>query len=440
METILVVDDEQAFRQQLQTILEGDGYAVECAVSAREAAAACDRRKFDLVLSSLRLPEALTLQRRVADQSPETPFIVMAAPGSLAAAGEAIRNGAAGFAGKPLASVEELLLLVRRALDNSRLALEREFLRDQESARFNCQDIVTRDPAMLATLELAREAASSSDAVLITGEHGTGRQLLARCLHAGSPRARYAFVAVNCAGVAPALLESELFGHEKGALGGAPSRRLGRCERAHLGTLFLAEAGALDASLQTRLLRMLREGFFERTGSARQIPADVRVIAADAGGLKRQVAEGTFREDLYHLLTKVALNLPPLRERRGDIPALARLFICHAGRRLGKPETALTPAAENALTLYDWPGNVRELENVMERVAMTCTGRVEAADLPIGQAVREKPLLWKDIERQAIEEALRTNGGNRTRAARQLGISLRTLQYRLKEWSTAARA
>ncbi len=441
METILVVDDDAGFRKLLETILTGEGYTVETAASVRDAAAAGDRRQFHLVLTDLRLPDGdgLEVLRRFAERSPETPVIMITAFATVCNAVEAMKLGAADYIGKPLSSPEELRLLVRRTLDQSRIAQERELLREEEKARINCDNLIARDPKMLEALEMVRRVAPTAATVLLMGESGTGKEVLARCIHANSPRADRAFVAVNCAALAPSLIESELFGHERGSFTGAVAQHVGRFERAHRGTLFLDEIGELDANLQSKLLRVLQEKTFERVGGTRQIGVDVRVIAATNRDLKRQVGEGRFREDLFYRLNTFPLVVPPLRERRADIAALARHFLSRAARNLKKPEMVLTQGAENALLLYDWPGNVRELENVMERVAILCDRRVEARDLPIGdRPAQVQPLLWKDIERQAIEDALRMNGGNRTRAARQLGISLRTLQYRLKEWGVNA--
>jgi transcriptional regulator with GAF, ATPase, and Fis domain len=283
-------------------------------------------------------------------------------------------------------------------------------------------------------LELAGRVAPTSATVLITGESGTGKEVIARCIHANSPRGQKVFVAVNCAALSPTLIESELFGHERGAFTGAVGQHLGRFERAHGGTLFLDEIGELDGNLQAKLLRVLQERTFERVGGTRQLTVDVRVIAATNRNLKQQVAEGKFREDLYYRLNLFPIEVPPLRERRPDIVKLARFFLERAARNLGKAGLALTAEAERVLVEYDWPGNVRELENTMERVTILCDEVVEPDDLPVSSAGPAHPVLFKDIERQAIEDALRANQGNRTRTARQLGISLRTLQYRLKEY------
>jgi len=270
--------------------------------------------------------------------------------------------------------------------------------------------------------------------VLLTGESGTGKEVIARCIHSNSARSQRVFVPVNCAALSPTLIESELFGHEKGAFTGAVGQHLGRFERAHGGTLFLDEIGELDANLQAKLLRVLQEKTFERVGGTRQISVDVRVIAATNRNLKNVAAEGRFREDLYYRLNRFPIEIPPLRDRASDIEPLADYFLRRAAVELGKAPPVLARDAVRVLQSYRWPGNVRELENAMERMAILCEERVGAGDLAMLHAEECRPLLWRDIERQAIEEALRMNRGNRTLAAQQLGISLRTLQYRLKEY------
>jgi two-component system response regulator AtoC len=436
MDTILVIDDDPGFRKLLETILSGEGYTVETGASVAEAIRAGNRRQFDLVISDLKLPDGDGLQilRWWKEHMPETPVIMVTGFGTVASAVEAMKLGAVDYLGKPLSSPDELRLLVEKALEQRRIAEERRLLREEEAGRFSCGSIVAGDPKMVRVLELVRKVAPTNATVLITGESGTGKELIARCIHANSPRAQKIFVPVNCAALSPTLIESELFGHERGAFTGAAGQHAGRFERAHGGTLFLDEIGELDANLQAKLLRVLQEKTFERVGGARQISVDVRVIAATNRNLKQAVAEGKFREDLYYRLNLFPIEVPPLRERPADIPRLARFFLARAAQNLGKPNLMLTPEAERVLAAYAWPGNVRELENTMERVAILCDEAIEPDDLPVTSSGPARPVLFKDIERQAIEDALRANDGNRTRTARQLGISLRTLQYRLKEY------
>lgn len=439
MERILVIDDDPGFRNLLETILVGEGYGVENAGSVAEAVRAGGRRNYDLVVADMKLPDGdgLAVLRWWMENIPETPVIMITAFGTIASAVEAMKLGAVDYLGKPLSSPDELRLLVRKALDQRQLAGNYALLREEEADRFSCGNLVADDPRMERVLELTRRVAPTDTTVLISGESGTGKELIARCIHKNSPRAEKIFVAVNCAALSPSLIESELFGHEKGSFTGAAGQHLGRFERAHAGTLFLDEIGELDGNLQAKLLRVLQEKTFERVGGTREIAVDVRVIAATNRNLRQSVADGKFREDLYYRLNTFPIEVPPLRERPSDIPKLARFFLGRAARNLGKPHLVLTPEAEKVLLAYGWPGNVRELENTMERVAILCDDVIEPDDLPVTTTGPARPVLFKDIERQAIEDALRTNDGNRTKTARQLGISLRTLQYRLKEYCIA---
>ena len=439
MECILVVDDDPGFRSLLETILRGEGYQVEAAGTVAEALSAGSRRSYHLVISDLKLPDGTGLEilRHWKQEMPEVPVIMITAFGTVASAVEAMKSGAADYLGKPLSSPDELRLVVRNALEQNHTLRERDLLREQEDARFACGDLIAGDPKMVRVIELAQKVAPTQATVLITGESGTGKEIIARCLHRNSPRGQRVFAAVNCAALSPTLIESELFGHERGAFTGAVGQHAGRFEREHGGTLFLDEIGELDASLQAKLLRVLQEKVFERVGGSRLITSDVRIIAATNRNLKQQVAEGKFREDLYYRLNTFPIDLPPLRDRPSDIRRLARYFLERAGRELGKTGLLLSPEAENILLAYSWPGNVRELENTMERVGILCDEIIEADDLPITSTGPTRPVLFKDIERRSIEDALRENQGNRTRTARQLGISLRTLQYRLKDYNIA---
>ena len=441
MATILIIDDDPGFRKLLETILIGEGYNIKSGGSVSDARRLGAERSYDLVLSDLKLPDGDGLQVLgwFAEQAPRTPVIMITAFGTVATAVEAMKLGAVDYLDKPLRSPDELRLLVRRALENRRIAREREVLREQESAGFSCNSMIADDPRMKQLLEMARKVAPTNATVLLTGESGTGKELLARCIHSNSTRAQRVFVAVNCAALSPTLIESELFGHEKGSFTGAVAQHAGRFERADGGTLFLDEIGELDAHLQSKLLRVLQEKTLERVGGKRQIEVDVRVVAATNRNLQKMVAEGGFREDLFYRLNTFPLEIPPLRERTADIPILAKFFLQRAARSFGKPDLELTPEAEALLAAYEWPGNVRELENLMERMAILCDGRVDAGDLPFGDGNAEaaRPSKWRDIERRAIEDSLRRNAGNRTRAAKELGISLRKLQYRLKEYGYA---
>ncbi len=436
MERILVIDDDPGFRELLEAILAGEGYVVDVGASVADAVRLCGGRQYDLVLSDLKLGDGsgIDILRSCAEQMPDTPVIMITAFGTIESAVEAMKLGAVNYLGKPLQSPDELRLTVRRTFDERRTKREYAAIREEQACRFDCQGLIASDPKMSPVLELVRKVAPTVATVLLTGESGTGKEVIARCIHINSPRAERIFVAVNCAALAPTLIESELFGHEKGAFTGAMGQHLGRFERAHGGTLVLDEIGELDGNLQAKLLRALQEKTFERVGGTRQIIADVRIIAATNRDLKRLVSEGRFREDLYYRLNRFPVEIPPLRERLADVEPLAQYFLRRASKELGKPVPVLTRAAIQVLQSYAWPGNVRELENVMERVAILCGGPVDAPDLSMLRPEDRKPLRWRDIERHAIEEALRMNQGNRTLAAQQLGIGLRTLQYRLKEY------
>ena len=433
---ILVVDDDPGFRRLLETILKGEGYEVATASNKQVALHLCERKQYHLVISDLKLPDGdgIEILRWLREHAPEVPVILISGFGTVATAVEAMKLGAFDFLSKPLQNPDELRLLVRKVFDSVSVQHESALFREEESARFDCGAIIAGDPKMVKVLELARKVAPTHATVLITGESGTGKEIIARCIHRHSPRAGRIFVAVNCAALAPTLIESELFGHEKGAFTGAVAQHVGRFERAQGGTLFLDEIGELDGNLQAKLLRVLQEKTFERVGGTREMTADVRVIAASNRDLKEQVGAKKFREDLYYRLNMFPIELPPLRERGKDVLELARFFLARAARSLNRKPLRLTSEAEQVLLGYNWPGNVRELENLMERMAILCEETVEADDLPITATGPARPTLFKDIERQAILDALAANEGNRTRTARQLGISLRTLQYRLKEY------
>lgn len=440
---ILVVDDDPGFRGLLEAILKGEGYGVVTAGSVGEARRAGSG--FGVVLTDLRLPDGDGLQvlRWSREQSPDTPVVVITAFGAVPTAVEAMKLGALDYLTKPLASPAELRQLVRKAIASSRPAGAPA---ETAPSPQGCGSMIAGHPSMLRIVELIAKVAPTSATVLISGESGTGKENIARCIHGQSQRAGGPFVAINCAALSPTLIESELFGHEKGAFTGAASQHTGRFERAHGGTLFLDEIGELDANLQAKLLRVLQERQFERVGGTRLISVDTRVVAATNRDLRKLVSEGGFREDLYYRLNLFPIEVPPLRARGNDILDLARFFLARAGKRLGRSSgLTLTPAAENALLAHSWPGNVRELENMMERAAILCEdGVVEVPALllpaagadsrPAGGVAKS----FKDIEQQAILDALTANGGNRTRAAQQLGISLRTLQYRLKDYGINA--
>jgi DNA-binding NtrC family response regulator len=419
---LLVVDDEPSFRALLRDILEEAGHAVTEARDGAEALAFLDRGAFDVVLTDRQMPkvDGLELIRRVRARPSPPPVVVLTAHGSIPEAVDAVRLGAADYITKPLPSPQALVDLVASLLP-----------REEEE-----DDFVTGDPATKELLALVDRVASRDIAVLVTGESGTGKELIARRLHARSPRAAGPFVAVNAAAFPETLAESELFGAERGAFTGADQARPGRFEEANGGTLFLDEVGELPVSLQAKLLRVLEERVVRRLGGPRDLPVDVRLVAATNRDLTQESDSGTFRQDLFFRLAVVVLTVPPLRERPGDIPLLARHFATRLAGRHRVPVPEVTDEALSALSAHSWPGNVRELRNVLERAIVVRGGElIRRGDLGLaGSASGASSLDRSHREREALLAALRRTGGRREEAARLLGISVRTLYYRLKQW------
>jgi DNA-binding NtrC family response regulator len=419
---VLVVDDEPPFRALLRDILEGAGHAVTEARDGAEALAFLDRGAFDVVLTDRQMPkvDGLELVRRIRARPSPPPVVVLTAHGSIPEAVDAVRLGAADYITKPLPSPGALVDLVASLLP-----------REEEG-----DDFVTEDPATKELLVLVDRVAPRDIAVLVTGESGTGKELIARRLHARSPRAKGPFVAVNAAALPETLAESELFGAEKGAFTGADQARAGRFEEAGGGTLFLDEVGELPAALQAKLLRVLEERVVRRLGGSRDLPVDVRLVAATNRDLTQETESGAFRQDLFFRLAVVVVNIPPLRERPGDVPLVARHFAARLAARHRVPVPRLTDDALEALAGHPWPGNVRELRNVLERAVVVRGGEpIRAEDLALAvTAPAAQPLDRAHREREALLAALKRTGGRRDEAARLLGISVRTLYYRLKQW------
>jgi two-component system response regulator AtoC len=439
---ILVVDDDQSSRELLARILASAGHLVTALSDGREAVAALDAGDPpDLVVSDIRMAEMDGLQVIDAfrERAPETPVILVTAFGNIDGALEAIRRGAADYLSKPY-DVDAIKLVVARALQHRALAMENRALRRGLRDRFRLENVVGRSEAMLQVYKTAARVASTDATVLIQGESGTGKELVARAIHAASPRASGPFVAVDCGAIAEGVLESELFGHTRGAFTGAQAARRGLFEEAHHGTLFLDEIGDVGPNLQARLLRALQEGTIRRVGANDPISVDVRIVAATNRDMDAAVKQGTFRADLYYRLHVVSIRIPPLRERREDIPLLAE----HFAQKHGRPEgSAISPEAREILVAYDWPGNVRELENAVARaLALNPSGVVIPEDLP--DAIRiaqtgsapvplpppgDRPTL-AELERRYASQVLGETGGNKTRAAEILGIDRKTL-YRI---------
>jgi len=443
--SILVVDDEPAMRLLLSSVLKDEGHDVTAAATGEEAVQLIAKRHYHLVVTDLKMPgiSGLELLEQVKRDDPGTAVIILTAFGTVEGAVEAMRKGAVHYLLKPLVNPDELRLAVRRVLEEQRVADEATTLRQATEAVFPFGEIIAGDGKMQAALDLGRSVSPTDATVLITGETGTGKELMARAIHHWSPRAEQAFVALSCAALAETLLESELFGHEKGAFTGAVAQRRGRFELAHGGTLFLDEVGEMTPALQVKLLRVLQEGTFERVGGTKTVTVDVRVIAATNRDLQLLVAERVFREDLYYRLSVFPIVLPPLRERPADILPLAEHILRQASRRFGRQIRGFTGEAQALLQEYPWPGNIRELQNVIERAAILCgEDRITPAHLnlsaPSLPAADDAPKTLKDLEREAIVSALAACHGNRREAAKQLGIGLSTLYIRLREYGISS--
>ncbi len=443
---ILVVDDEPAQRSVLAGFLRKQGMEVLTADSADEALRLAASRTIDLVLTDLRMPgkDGLTLLDGLRSINPGVPVIVMTAFGTIATAVDAMKRGAADYLSKPI-DLDELEVLVARTLEHRALVSENEALRELVASRYRLSGLETANARMAEAVNTAARAASSRATILIRGESGTGKEVLARAIHFASPRAKHALVPVNIGALPDTLIESELFGHEKGAYTGADHERRGRFELADGGTLFLDEIGDLPRNAQVKLLRVLQEQAFERLGGSRTIKVDVRVIAATNRDLTAMIASGEFREDLYYRLNVVCVELPPLRERREDIPLLVDLFVRRFGVDAAHPVEGVSREAMDLLVKHDYPGNVRELENLVHRAVVLSRGPVlSTSDFPLHLG-RLKPedrasptgLLERvsEFERALIVEALDRANGVQTRAAEALGISERHLRYKLKKLS-----
>ena len=441
---ILVVDDDQSSRDLLARILTSAGHRVTALTDGREAVAALTAGDPpDLVVSDIRMADMDGLQVIDAfrERAPETPVILVTAFGNIDGALEAIRRGAADYLSKPY-DVDAIQLVVARALQHRALAMENRALRRGLRDRYRLENVVGRSEAMLQVYKTAARVASTDATVLIQGESGTGKELVARAIHTASPRASGPFVAVDCGAIAEGVLESELFGHTRGAFTGAQVARRGLFEEAHHGALFLDEIGDVGPNLQARLLRALQEGTIRRVGANEPIAVDVRIVAATNRDMEAAVKAGTFRADLYYRLHVVSIRIPPLRERREDIPLLAEHFAQKHGRAEG---SAISPAAREILVAYDWPGNVRELENAVARaLALNPSGVVIPEDLPdVIRAAHAAPApvpapmppagdrpTLAELERRYATQVLGETGGNKTRAAEVLGIDRKTL-YRI---------
>jgi len=446
---ILVVDDDPGHLTTLKTIIKSWGYAVEGVDDGSAAVARVRETPYDVILMDVRMAQMSGLEalRRIKDYNPAIPVLIMTAYSSVASAVEALKAGAYDYLTKPL-DFEVLKLGIERARDHSGLKSENQALKAELRAAFDLQNIIGKSRAMVALIDMIAMVAPSEATVLIAGESGTGKELIARCLHANSPRRDKPFVVVNCAAITETLLESELFGHEKGAFTGAERRREGRFMQAHQGTIFLDEVGEMPAAMQAKLLRVIQEREIQRVGGTEVLEVDVRILAATHRDLAAEVAAGRFREDLFYRLNVVALKVPPLRERQDDIPLLAGHFLTRYAERNRKTVRGFTPRCLDLLLRHDWPGNVRELENAVERAVILMAGDyVSEKDLPLsiagaGEALPAPgepaapggPRTLEDIEREAILATLQLTEGNKSKAAEMLGITRKTLYKKLKTY------
>jgi DNA-binding NtrC family response regulator len=442
---ILIVDDEANARTALAELLRDEGYSVDTAADGFKALPKLDEFGPHLLLTDLKMPglDGIALMKKARERDPDCVVVVMTAYGAIDTAVTAMREGAADYLTKPI-NLEELSLVLGRELERRRLRAEAGQLRDRLAAKHRIQNIIGVSPPMQQVFDTVLQVAPSRASVLITGESGTGKELIAAAIHEHSPRAAGPFVKLHCAALAETLLESELFGHERGAFTGAVGRRDGRFQQADRGTLFLDEIGEISPSTQVKLLRFLQEHEFERVGGNQTVKVDVRIVAATNRDLLRRVKEGLFREDLYYRLNVVSVEMPPLRARPSDIPLLAGHFLAKFSKENGKTIGGFTDPALERLVKYAWPGNVRELENAIERAVVVCRAdQIRPEDLGPGIVAQSggadgTPVIpgasLADLERYAILKTLEHTGGSTSRASEILKISPRKIQYKLHEY------
>jgi len=453
---ILILDDEQNYLLVLDAILSDAGYKVTPLSDPEMGLAFLEESEVDVVVTDMKMPKLTgkDVLDHVKKHYPYIPVLIMTAFGSIEAAVEAMRTGAFDYITKPFSN-EELLLSLSKAMQYARAQQENRQLRRQIQERFGPDNIVGRDKSMRHVLDMVHRAAPSRSTVLVTGESGTGKELIAKAIHNESPRKDGPFVSVNCMALNPGVLESELFGHEKGSFTGAVSRRRGRFELADKGTLFLDEIGELSQDMQVKLLRVLQERRFERVGGTEVVEVDIRIVAATNRDLTKAVADGSFREDLFYRLNVVSIHLPPLRERREDIPFLAAHFLDKFAKENTREFKGFSPSAMDYLSAYEWPGNVRQLENVIERcVVLSSSDTIGADDLP--PEIKDEESQFKSavdllptkldlsetlekIEAAVIRRALVKADFIQVKAAELLNISKSLLQYKLKKYAISAK-
>jgi len=450
--TVLVVDDDPAHRTMLKTLLTGWVYTITEADDGSTAIEKVHEQAFDLILMDIRMIKVsgLAALSEIKAFNPAIPIIIMTAYSSVETAVEALKNGAYDYLTKPL-DFDELRLIMERAMDHRQLREENRLLRESLGNHFDRQNIIGRSPAMVQLLETVAQVAPSEATVLITGDSGTGKEMIAGAIHFNSPRKDGPFVKINCAAITESLLESELFGHERGAFTGAHRKKEGRFLQAHGGSLFLDEISEMSLAMQVKLLRVIQERELTRVGGEDVIPVDVRLVAATNKDLLREIEAGRFRDDLYYRLNVVTLNIPPLRQRREDVPLLAQHFLKMFSEKNRKQIKGLTPQAMDRLLKYEWPGNVRELMNAVERGVVLSRSEyldekelpLDLNDMPPGVETSVKDAIpaelpLEEVEKATILKTLEMAGGNKSEAARRLGITRRTLHKKLKKYGVMA--
>ena len=446
--TILVVDDDEAHRIMLKTLLTGWGYVIIEADDGSTAIETVHKQAFDLILMDIRMIKVSGLEAlcEIKAHNPAIPVIIMTAFSSVETAVEALKNGAYDYLTKPL-DFDELRLIIERAMDHRQLREENRRLRENLGNHFDRQNIIGRSPTMAKLLETVAQVAPSEATVLVTGDSGTGKEMIAGAIHFNSPRKEGPFVKINCAAITETLLESELFGHERGAFTGAHRKKDGRFLQAHGGSLFLDEISEMSLAMQAKLLRVLQEREITRVGGEEVIKVDVRMIAATNKDLLQEIEASRFREDLYYRLNVVTLGIPPLKERREDIPLLAQHFLKLFNEKNHKQIKGFTPHTMDRLLKYDWPGNVRELMNTVERgVVLSRSEYLDEGQMPLdlnsessrngmpGMETISEELPLEEVEKATILKTLESAGGNKSETARRLGITRRTLHKKLKKY------
>lgn len=436
--SILIVDDEESVRDSLYNWFIDDGYIVECAENAKKALSMLEENDFDIILADIKMPgmDGLEMHRRVKTLNKEPVFIIMTAFASVETAVQALKNGAYDYVTKPF-DPDELSHLIRNATAQIMLKTENESLKNKLSSLVNVEDLIGESEALKNVLKEVESVAQSNSSVIITGESGTGKELIARAIHANSPRKYFPLVSVHCGALSESLLESELFGHEKGAFTGATFNRKGRFEMADGGTIFLDEIATISFKMQIELLRVLESKTFVRVGGNKEISSDFRVICATNRDLTSMVKNGTFREDLFYRLNVVNIKIPPLRERTEDIPRLVSHFIKKYCTSMSRDIISIEPAALKHLERFEFPGNVRELENMIERAIVIGNGKeIRLKDLPMGKEVMSNSIeSLEDLEKKHIAMILNKYGWNVSRSAKALNVDRVTLYNKIKKYN-----